>query len=265
MTTLLAAVEYGGKWEVPPVEELFVFEPFALEDSTLFAFNRVALLVLTASIVAIAILWIGLGNPKLIPGKFQTACEAIVEFIREQIAIQVIGADGVRYVPLLLSIFMFVWINNLFEIIPFINFPPTSKIAIPMFLAIMVWILYIYLGIRAQGAGRYFKESIFPPAAPKALWPLIGPIEFVSNFITRPVTLTVRLFANMMAGHILLTLLFITAHAFLVLGPGLPVGIVGLVASPVMIGFEFVVGLLQAYIFTILAAVYIGSSLHPEH
>jgi F-type H+-transporting ATPase subunit a len=265
VTTLLAAVEYGGKWEVPPVEELFVFEPFALEDSTLFAFNRVALLVLTASIVAIAILWIGLGNPKLIPGKFQTACEAIVEFIREQIAIQVIGADGVRYVPLLLSIFMFVWINNLFEIIPFINFPPTSKIAIPMFLAIMVWILYIYLGIRAQGAGRYFKESIFPPSAPKALWPLIGPIEFVSNFITRPVTLTVRLFANMMAGHILLTLLFITAHAFLVLGPGLPVGIVGLVASPVMIGFEFVVGLLQAYIFTILAAVYIGSSLHPEH
>jgi F-type H+-transporting ATPase subunit a len=264
VTPLLAAVEYGGKWEVPPVEELFVFEPFALQD-TLLAFNRVALLVLSASIIAIAILWIGLGNPKLIPGKFQAACEAIVEFIREQIAIQVIGADGARWVPLLLSIFMFVWINNLFEIIPFINFPPTSKIAIPMFLALMVWVLYIYLGIRTQGAGRYFMESIFPPAAPKALWPLIGPIEFVSNFITRPVTLTVRLFANMMAGHILLTLLFITAHAFLVFGPGLPVGLVGLFASPVMIGFEFVVGLLQAYIFTILTAVYIGSSLHPEH
>ena len=267
MTTLLAAVEYGGKWEVPPVEELFVFEPFAFQD-TIFAFNRVTLLVLFASVVAIAILWIGLGNPKLVPGRFQAACEAIVEFIREQIAIQVIGADGVRWVPLLLSIFMFVWINNLFEIIPFINFPPTSKIAIPLFLAVMVWILYIYLGIRTQGAVRYFKESIFPPAAPKFLWPLIGPIELISTFITRPVTLTVRLFANMMAGHILLTLLFITAHAFLVfipLRPSLAVGLIGFAASPVMIGFEFVVGLLQAYIFTILTAVYIGSSLHPEH
>lgn len=264
MTTLLAAVEYGGPWKVPPVNELFTFEAFAL-DGTIFAFNRVALLVLSASVIAMAILWIGLVNPKLVPSKFQAACEGLVTFIREQIAIQVIGADGVRWVPLLLSIFMFVWINNLFEIIPFINFPPTSRIAIPFFLAVMVWVLYIYLGIRAQGVGRYFKESIFPPAAPKALWPLIGPIELISTFITRPVTLTVRLFANMMAGHILLTLLFITTHAFLTLGPGLPVGLVSFFASPLLIGFEFVVGLLQAYIFTILTAVYIGSSLHPEH
>jgi F-type H+-transporting ATPase subunit a len=262
--TLLAAVEYGGDWEVPPVNELFEFEPFAFQD-TIFAFNRVTLLALIATLVAALILWAGLGNPKIMPGKFQAACEALVEFIREQIAIQAIGADGVRWVPLLLTIFMFVWINNLFEIIPFINFPPTSRIAIPFFLAAMVWVLYIYLGIRAQGAKRYFKDSIFHPAAPKALWPLIGPIEFISNFVTRPVTLTVRLFANMMAGHILLTLLFITAHAFLAWRPGLPVGIVGLVASPLMIGFEFVVGVLQAYIFTILTAVYIGTSVHPEH
>lgn len=264
MTTLLAAVEYGGPWNVPPVNELFTFEPFLFEN-TIFAFNRVALLVLSASVVAMAILWIGLVNPKMVPSKFQAACEGLVDFIREQIAIQVIGADGVRWVPLLLSIFMFVWINNLFEIIPFINFPPTSRIAIPFFLAVMVWVLYIYLGIRAQGVGKYFKESIFPPAAPKALWPLIGPIELISTFITRPITLTVRLFANMMAGHILLTLLFITTHAFLTWGPGLPVGLVSFFASPLLIGFEFVVGLLQAYIFTILTAVYIGSSLHPEH
>lgn len=264
MTTLLAAVEYGGEWHVPSVNELFEFEPFAFED-TLFAFNRVALLTLFATLVAFAILAIGLGNPKIVPGKFQAACEAIVEFIREQIAIQVIGVDGVRWTPLLLTIFMFVWMNNLLEIIPLINFPPTSRIAIPAFIALGVYVLYIYQGIKAQGAGRYFKDSIFPPAAPKALWPLIGPIEFVSNFITRPVTLTVRLFANMMAGHILLTLLFITSHAFMVWGRGLPVGLVATAASPLMIGFEFVVGLLQAYIFTILTAVYLSTSLHPDH
>jgi F-type H+-transporting ATPase subunit a len=264
VTTLLAAVEYGGPWEVPPVSELFEFPPFLFED-TIIAFNRVALLTLLASALALVVLWAGLGNPKLVPGKLQAACEAIVEFVREQIAIQVIGADGVRWVPLLLTIFMWVWMNNLFEIVPFINFPPTSRIALPFFLAVIVYVLYIYLGIRAQGAGTYFKESIFPPAAPKPLWVLIGPIELISTFITRPVTLTVRLFANMMAGHILLTLLFITTHAFLVWGPGLPIGVVAFAASPLMIGFEFVVGLLQAYIFTILTAVYIGSSLHPEH
>ena len=267
MTTLLAAVEYGGKWEVPPVNELFEFPPFLFQD-TIIAFNRVALLTLLASALALGILYVGLGNPKLVPSKFQAACEAIVEFIREQIAIQVIGADGLRWVPLLITIFMWVWMNNLFEIVPFINFPPTSRIALPLFLAIIVYVLFIYLGVRTQGAGTYFKDSIFPPAAPKWLWPLIGPIEFISTFIIRPVTLTVRLFANMLAGHILLTLLFITTQAFLVfvpLRPGLPVGLVSFAASPLMIGFEFVVGLLQAYIFTILTAVYIGSSLHPEH
>jgi F-type H+-transporting ATPase subunit a len=264
VTTILAAVEYGGEWHIPPVNELFEFPPFAFEG-TIFALNRVALLTLLATAVAIAILAIGLGRPKIVPSKLQVACEGIVEFIREQIAIQVIGAEGVRWTPLLLSIFMFVWMNNLLEIIPLTLFPPTSRIAIPFFLAIGVYVLYIYLGIKKQGAVRYFKDSIFPPAAPKALWPLIGPIELISTFVTRPVTLTVRLFANMMAGHILLTLLFITSHVFMALRPGLPVGLIATAASPLMIGFEFVVGLLQAYIFTILTAVYIGTSLHPEH
>ncbi len=264
MTPMLAAVEYGGPWELPPVNELFEFEPFLFQN-TILAFNRVALLTLVASAIAAALFLVAFRKPAVVPGKLQSACEAIVEFIREQIAIQVMGSDGNRWVPLLTTIFMFVWINNLFEVVPFINFPPTSRMALPAFLAVGVWLLFIVVGIKAQGPVGYFKNTLFPPGAPKFLYVLLTPIEFISTFIARPLTLAVRLFANLLAGHIILTIIFITCHAFLELGRGLPIGVVGLAAAPLLIGFELVVGLLQAYIFTILTAVYIGSSLHPEH
>ena len=258
-----AEVEYGGDWEVPAINELFEWPAFLFED-TIFAFNRVALLVLSASLFAGLLFYVAFRKPKVVPGKLQAACEAIVEFVREQIAIQVIGQEGRKWVPFLTTIFMFVWINNLFEIVPFINFPPTSRMAIPAFLAVMVYVIFIVVGFRAQGFA-YLKNTLFPPGVPVFLYVLLTPIEFISTFISRPLTLAVRLFANLLAGHILLTLIFITIHAFLVLGPGLPIGAIALVAAPLLIGFEFVVGILQAYIFTILTAVYVGGSLHPEH
>ena len=269
MTRILAAVEYGGEWHLPPVNELFEFEPFLFEG-TLLAFNRVALLTLLASIIAAALFFFAFRKPKLVPGRFQAACEALVEFIREQIAFQAMGAEGAKWVPLLTTIFLFVWINNLFEIVPFINFPPTSRMALPAFLAILVYLLFIFQGFKHQGFG-YLKNTLFPPGAPKLLYILLTPIEFISTFIARPLTLAVRLFANMLAGHIILTLIFITIHAFLTIPPftdfsiGFPIGVVALAAAPLLIGFELVVGLLQAYIFTILTAVYVGSSIHPEH
>ena len=264
MTPTMAAVEYGGAWELPPVNELFEFPAFWLEG-TPFAFNRVALLVLLATAVAAAVFLVAFNKPTVVPSKFQAACEGLVQFIREQIAVQVMGSDGHRWVPLLTTIFMFVWINNLFEIVPFINFPPTSRMAMPAFLAVGVWLLFLVVGIKAQGPIGYFKNTLFPPGAPKLLYVLLTPIELISTFVARPLTLAVRLFANMLAGHIILTIIFLTCHAFLALRPGLPIGIVALLAAPLLVGFELVVGLLQAYIFTILTAVYVGSSLHPEH
>ncbi len=270
MRPMLAAVEYGGPWELPPVNELFEF-PAWFFAGTPIAFNRVALLTLVASFLAGLLFVVAFRKPTIVPGKLQAACEALVQFIREQIALQVMGADGLRWVPLLTTIFIFVWLNNLFEVIPFINFPPTSRMAIPAFLAIMVYVLFIVTGIKAQGLAGYFKTTLFPPGAPKPLYLLLTPIEFISNFVARPLTLAVRLFANLLAGHIILTLIFITIHAFLTIpgvtgfSIGFPIGVVALLASPLLIGFELVVGLLQAYIFTILTAVYIGGSLHPEH
>ena len=270
MTRILAAVEYGGEWHLPPVNELFEFEPFLFKNSEIFAFNRVALLTLLGVAIAAALMLAAFRKPKLVPGRLQAAMEGLVQFIRDQIAVETMGSEGVKWVPLLTTIFMFVWILNLFEIVPGINFPPTSRMAIPAFLALMVYVMFIFQGFKHQGFG-YLKNTLFPPGAPIFLYVLLTPIEFISTFIARPLTLAVRLFANLLAGHIILTLIFITIHAFLTIpgltefSKGFPIGVVALVAAPLLIGFELVVGLLQAYIFTILTAVYIGGSIHPEH
>lgn len=266
---LLAAVEYGGKWELPPVNELFEWPAFWFKD-TLFAFNRVSLLILLGVVVAAVLMLAAFRKPKLVPGRLQTAMEGLVEFIRDQIAVETMGQEGKKWVPFLTTIFLFVWILNLFEIMPLINFPPTSRMAIPAFLAGLVYVVFIFQGFKHQGFG-YLKNTLFPPGAPKLLYILLTPIEFISTFIARPLTLAVRLFANLLAGHIILALIFITIHAFLTIpgltefSKGFPIGVVALIAAPLLIGFELVVGLLQAYIFTILTAVYIGGSIHPEH
>lgn len=246
-----------------PVLELFEFPALVLEG-TPFAINRTVIIMLFASLLALGIMWVAfVAKRSIVPNKFQAACEAVVEFVREQIAFQVMGTDGRPYVPFLMSIFLFVWLNNLFEIVPFVNFPPTSRMAYPAMLAVIVWLVFIIVGVVKQGP-RYFLEVAFPPGVPKAIYVLVTPIEIVSTFVVRPLTLAVRLFANMLAGHIILTIIFLTIHATL---PTIqfPIGLVGLAAAPLLVGFEGVVGILQAYIFTILTAVYIGGSLHPEH
>jgi F-type H+-transporting ATPase subunit a len=262
ITTILAKAGLNEPFQVPPVLELFEFPPIFFEG-TPFAVNRTVIITLFATLLGAVVFTVAFRNGKVIPSKLQAACEAFIEFIRQQIAIEVIGAQGARFVPLLATIFLFVWLNNLMEITPFINFPPTSRMALPLFLSLIVYVVFVLLGFKAQGLG-YLKEAAFPPGVPKAFYLIITPIELLTVFVVRPVTLAVRLFANMLAGHILLTIIFLAIHAFLFSGKGTPVGIMALAAAPVAIGFEFVVGVLQAYIFTMLAAVYIESSLHPE-
>jgi F-type H+-transporting ATPase subunit a len=278
VSAVLAAVEYGGDWSsgledigvlfnfpaIPGTENWGPQVPWAPFDHGIFAVNRVSLMLLTSAIMLILFFAIALGSPKVVPGKLQAAAEGVIEFVRDKIALEIIGEEGRKFVPLLTGLFVFIFLNNLFKLMPFINFPPTGRIAVPLFLALLVWLVYIGAGIQAQGFFGYFKETLVPPA-PKAILPILIPIEFISNLLLRPLTLMVRLFANMVAGHILVVITLITIHAFLVLGPGLPLGIFALVISPLVFGFElFIIGL-QAYIFTMLAAVYIGSSVHAAH
>ncbi len=230
-----------------------------------FDVTRMIILVFLAALIVIGLLYFGLRRRSVVPSKFQAFVEMLVGFVRNEIAEGVIGPGGARYAPYLLALFLFVLIGNLFEITPFINFPITSRMAIPAFLAVLTWIIFVVAGIAKQGLG-YFGHIIWPPGVPVFLKPLVGLIELVSILLVRPFSLAVRLFANLVAGHVMLSLLLVSSYAFLTAVEvksvvGLAWGVMGLA----IFVFEIIVSILQAYIFTLLTAVYIQTSIHPEH
>jgi F-type H+-transporting ATPase subunit a len=190
----------------------------------------------------------------------------VYEFIDRGITRDVIGNDAVRFTPFLGSLFLFILFLNFWEVIPAIQFPPTSRFGIPLFLALQTYVIYWYVGFRHQGF-KYLSGHLFLPGVPKLMYLLLTPIEFLQIVVVRPFSLAVRLLANMMAGHILLTALaLLTAYA-LEVNPGLLklIAIGPFLLNVGVTGFEILVGFLQAYIFTLLTAVYIADSLHAEH
>jgi F-type H+-transporting ATPase subunit a len=252
--------------EFPPIGELVEWPAFLFED-TAFALNKIGLTALIAMSATLLIFFLAGRKYKnsLVPTGVATVAEVSVEFIDTQIIDQTIGPEGRGWNPYLLSIFFFVLFTNLFEVIPGWQMPANARMAFPLFLAVMVWATFIFVGIKAQGLGGYLKSSLFPPGVPKALYILVTPIEFISTFLVRPFSLAVRLFANMLAGHILLVTFAVLSAALWVkawYAIFLPLPFAMLV---LLIGFEIMVSFLQAYIFAILAGVYIGGALHPEH
>lgn len=241
-----------------------IFKTGCLVGSGDNCFNRASALMVLAALIVVALFLVAFRRPKLVPTGLQNAMEAVVEFIRNGIVMEVMGASGLPWVPFLTAMFMFIFVSNVFEILPLINFPATSRFAIPLFLAVLVWVLFNVAGIRAQGLG-YFKNTLFPPGVPPALYILVTPIEFVSTFLVRPFSLSVRLLGNMFAGHLILTI-FALGTVYLLLKPATIVFAPFAFALAVFLtGFELLVAVLQAYIFTILTAVYIGGAMHPEH
>ena len=247
------------------VSELFVF------DTPLFGtpVNRTMFLFFLAALIVVGIVYFAYRKPTLIRSKFQTAVDALTGFVREDVAIGMIGPEGSKYYPYLLSLFMFILVGNLFEVTPFINFPITSRMAIPAFLSIVTYLIFVFVGFAKNGFG-YLSGIIWPKSVPVALRPLVGIIEFVSYFAIRPFSLAVRLFANMVAGHVMLTLLLVTGWVFMTSFGEVSIakqgaGLLWFVFGLGIYMFEILVSVLQAYIFTLLSAVYIESSLHPEH
>jgi F-type H+-transporting ATPase subunit a len=250
-----------GAFVFPPIDELFRWKDIWFAGTPL-AINKTVLLVLISSVMILAI-FIGFGRKKALrPGGGQNLVEMTYEFIDNGITKDVVGHDAGRFTPFLGALFLFILFLNFWEIIPFIQFPPTSRAGIPVFLALTVYVVYLFTGFKNQGI-KYLTGHLFPPGVPKALYILVTPIEFVQLFLVRPFSLAVRLLANMMAGHILLTALaLLTAYAL----KNAPIIAIGPFALNVAVtGFEILVGFLQAYIFTLLAAVYLGDALHPDH
>lgn len=248
--------------EFPPVSHLIEW-PDLFGTSGPFGINKVVLLTFLSAILVFAFYLVAGRRGSLVPKGVQNLGESVVEFIQEGVILQTMGPEGLSWTPFLLTLFSFIFVANIFEIIPLIQMPVTARMAVPAFLAILVWVLFNFVGIKSQGFFGYFKSMLFPPGVPKALYVLVTPIEFVSTLFVRPLSLAVRLFANLLAGHLLLvSFAVITAALFeaTVVGAVLPGGL--LIA---LTGFEVLVAVLQAFIFTILAAVYIGGAMHPEH
>lgn len=231
-------------------------------------FTRISFLMLLAAAVSVALLYFGLRRNRPVPTKFEAAIQSLVEFVRDGIARDVIGPEGARYVPYLLSIFMLVLVGNLFEVTPFINFPITARMALPAFLALVTYFIFVVVGFRKNGI-HYLTDVAWPKAVPIGLRWLVGLIEVVSTFLLRPITLAIRLFANLVAGHLMLTLLLGSGVTFVLavgeIGPKAGIGVIWFAVGMVFFAFEIFVAVLQAYIFTLLSAVYIQASVHPQH
>ncbi|MDP9402005.1 MAG: F0F1 ATP synthase subunit A [Actinomycetota bacterium] len=248
--------------EFPPVSHLIEW-PDLFGTSGPFGLNKVVLLTFLAAILVLVFYLMAGRRRSLVPTGVQNLGESVVEFIQEGVILQTMGPEGLYWTPFLLTLFSFIFVSNIFGIIPFIQMPVNARMALPAFLAIVVWILFNFIGIKSQGLAGYFKSMLFPPGVPKALYILVTPIEFVSTIFVRPLSLAVRLFANLLAGHLLLVSFAVISAALFeatVVGAVLPGGL--LIA---LTGFEVLVAVLQAFIFTILAAVYIGGAMHPEH
>ena len=257
----------GGGFTPPGIGE---FYPEALTSFSLlgvdFEITRITLILWIATLALVAFLIATVRNPQIVPGKLQFVGESGYSLVRDGIARDVIGPKGLPFAPFLVSLFFFILANNLMAIIPFAQISPMSKFAFPLVLAVICWVVYIAVGIRNQGAWPYFRDIMFLPGVPKPMYILITPLELLQNFVVRPFTLAVRLFANMFAGHMLLVVFSLGAVYLLsrdnisfVFGP------VSALMAIVMTFFELLVIFLQAYVFTMLMGTYLNGSVEAAH
>lgn len=248
---------------VPPSSSDFFYNPAF--GSSILATKPVMLLLFSVILIT-AFFTLSARKAAVVPSRLQFAGEAIYGFVRNGIGQDVIGEEFQRFTPLLFAIFTFILTNNLFGVVPFMQFPTMSHIGFPVSITIFVYITYHWVAIKKKGLGRYLKEMCFMPGVPKPIYVILAPVEFLTYFAVRPLTLAMRLFGNMFAGHLLLLLFTLGGEymlksaafvkAFAVLSFGLAIG---------LSFFEMGIECLQAYIFTLLAALYIAGALADEH
>jgi F-type H+-transporting ATPase subunit a len=244
--------------EFPPINEILRWQDIFP------SFNKIALIAVAATLISITLFLLAARrDPMVAPTGSRNLAEVTIEFIEESIVMQTLGKSGLKWTPFLLSLFMFIFLCNIPGVIPIIQMPATARIAIPLALSLLVWVIYIGTGLKHQGLG-YFGHLLWPPGVPTALKPLVGLIEFISTIIVTPFSLTVRLMANMLAGHILLVTFGLLTHALFTAETSqiflVPMSILPFGMLLFLTGFEILVAFLQAYIFAILAAVYINNS-----
>ena len=255
-----------GDFNLPPVgpHDTFTF----LGQEMYLGVTKPMLMLVLSAVLIFVFFRAASAKRAMVPGKTQYIGEMGYSFVRNQLGRDIIGSkDFMRFVPFLFALFFFVLVNNLFASLPFIQFPTFSRSGMVYGLAIMSWIIYNYAGIRKHGFVGYMKLQCVPAGIKGPILALLIPLEFMSNILVRPVTLALRLFANMFAGHLLL-ILFALGGEYLIVEMGIayaPVGILAWVLFVAVAFLEILIQFLQAYVFVLLNAMYISGALADEH
>ncbi|MGA7149565.1 MAG: F0F1 ATP synthase subunit A [Microbacterium sp.] len=265
------AADAPPEFHGPSIDEFFPEALITFPGIVLFgeplSITRITLIQFLATIAIVVIFWLGTRRMRVVPGRFQSLVEMGLDFVRVNIGEDLLGKrDAQRFLPILTTIFFMVLFMNITGIIPFLNIAGTSIIAVPLTLALVSYVTFIYAGIK-KSPKNFFKNSLFPSGVPWPIYIIVTPIELISTFIIRPVTLTLRLLMNMMVGHLLLVLFFAATQFFVVdlggwwtlLGAG------SLAFGFIFTLFEILVAVLQAYVFALLTAVYIQLAVAEEH
>ena len=207
---------------------------------------------MTITVVCVtAFLTLSMRGGRLVPGRWQSMAEMSYEFIANMIR-ENVGAEGRKYFPFIFTLFMFILVGNLVGMIPF-AYTFTSQIIVTFAMAATIFIGVTVIGLVRHGL--HFFSLFVPSGTPLILAPLLIPIEVISYFV-RPVSLSVRLFANMMAGH---TMMKVFGGFTVLLGV---LGVAPIILLVALTGFEIMVAVLQAYVFTVLTCLYLNDAIH---
>jgi F-type H+-transporting ATPase subunit a len=260
VTTMVSAAEEF----VPPSAPDF-WQPLVGDGA--FAITRTMIVMVLTVVVLAAVMMAVTRRLAVVPGRGQYRLEGVYGLVRNSIGRDIIGQDHFRpYIPLLFTLFTLILLNNLLGIIPPVQFPTMSRVGFPLALALGVYVVYLVAGVKRRGLGGFFR-SLVPGGLPFWVVPVVFVLELVTFLVTRPVTLTLRLFGNMFAGHILLLLFALGGEYLLLHGEGLlkVVSIPAFLMFFLFSAFEILIAFLQAYVFILLAAVYLAEVYADAH
>ncbi|OZG62989.1 ATP synthase F0F1 subunit A [Bifidobacterium lemurum] len=251
--------------ELPGIGDFLL--PEILFEGTPFAMDRIIMVRVIATVLLLVVLGITASRVKLIPGRWQAAVEWVLDFVRYNIVYQVMGEErGKRYVPMITAMFLSILVFNLCGIIPGANIAATATITMPLVFAGWCFVQYWIAAAREKGLLRFLRDEMFPKGVPAPIYVLLAPIQLLELLIIRPFSLTIRLFANMVSGHIIVALCLAATQWFLIESPDKALAFLGVgtfAAGFAMTLFEMLVAALQAFIFSMLTTAYINMSF-PE-
>jgi F-type H+-transporting ATPase subunit a len=265
LNTVVLAAAGEGEFHGPSFDDFF--PPAILFEGTPFEINRLMLVRFIAVAALLLLFWLGTRRMRLVPGRGQNLVELSIGFVRDSIVYNNLGEkDGKRFLPLIVTIFFSIIALNITGIIPFLNIAGSSVIGFPLVLAVVAYVAFVYAGIKKSPAG-FVRNSLVPSGVPWPVLLVVTPMEFISTFLVRPVTLALRLLMNMVGGHMLLVLCFSATQFFLFSAGGwfglFSIGTFAFGFAFTL--FEIMVAALQAYVFALLTTIYIQLALVEEH